>query len=353
MLFILFGATLEMGYQSRRILQERGFEIIRKYNYVADDAKVNKKLYADPSQNDCTARWYNDKVYVDTLEEIKKCDFHYSLDKVYLGFDKEQIMEAVHGAKDAILTLGASSIDFITMLKRAYGGYITVIHIFSDEKTVEADCRLSTAVNENEVMTRIAANQKMQKMYLENIRFFDEIVLYTGENTCYDFHALEVQFDTIIMKSREIERELNSRNYVELPYQGSSPYLFISYAHKDMEKVYPELLFLQKNLYRTWYDDGIYGGDNWRRILRDKISKCKEFLLFLSDRSIHSKDVQNEINIALCFDKKIIIVDLDNTPIPYEFAMELESSSKIFYNDVNFRKKLKAAVSDDVRENAL
>ena len=351
MLFILFGATLEMGYQCRNLLSDKGFDVIQKYNYVADDAKVDKKLYTNPSQDEFTARWYNDKVYVDTKEQIEKCDFQYQLDGVYVGFDKEQILAAVHGTKDAILTLGASSIDFITILKKAYGGYITVIHIFSDEKTVKADSLLSKAVSEKEIETRISANRKMQMMYLNNINIFDEIVLYTGENTCYDMNSLELQFDNIILKSRETERELNSRNYVELPYQGKSPYLFISYAHKDMSQVYPELLFLQKNLYRTWYDDGINGGDNWRKILREKIGSCEEFLLFLSDNSINSKDVQFEINMALYLEKKIIIADLGNTAIPYEFAMDLEPSSKIFYHDVKFRKKLKAALSDQLRED--
>lgn len=350
MLVILFGATLEMGYQSRCIFQDNGFDIIQKYNYVKDDARVNKDLYSNPEQDELTAKWYNDKIYVDSLEEIEKCDFQYGLDGVCVGFNKSQILDAVRGTTDAILTLGASSMDFIIMLKKAYGGYITLINIFSDDKTVASDNRLSKVFDENEIQTRVLANQKMQKLYLKNIDVFDEMVIYTGEKSCYDREALELQYQTIIYKSREVERELNSRNYVELPYKGNAPYLFISYAHKDIDKVYPELLYLQKNTYRIWYDDGINGGDNWRKILRDKISNCEEFLLFLSEDSIKSKDVQTEINLALCFEKKIIIVDIDKTEIPYEFAMDLQTSSKVFYDDIKFRNKLEHSLSDELKE---
>ena len=68
MLFILFGATLEMGYQCREIFKELGFGIIQKYNYVSDSAKVSKKLYMDSNRDEFFARWYNDKMYADTLE---------------------------------------------------------------------------------------------------------------------------------------------------------------------------------------------------------------------------------------------------------------------------------------------
>ena len=38
------------------------------------------------------------------------------------------------------------------------------------------------------------------------------------------------------------------------------PYIFISYSHEDMDKVYPILNKLHENAYRLWYDRHIESG---------------------------------------------------------------------------------------------
>ena len=40
-------------------------------------------------------------------------------------------------------------------------------------------------------------------------------------------------------------------------YEGSENYIFISYAHKDTDKVFPIMEKLCGRGYRLWYDDGI------------------------------------------------------------------------------------------------
>ena len=80
MLFILYGATLEMGYQSRELFKDLGFDIIQKYNYVTNDSKLNKSMYENANPDKDFARWYNDKIYVSSFEEIEQCDFRYGLD---------------------------------------------------------------------------------------------------------------------------------------------------------------------------------------------------------------------------------------------------------------------------------
>ncbi len=51
MLFILYGATLEMGFQCRELFKDFGFDIIKKYNFIEDDTKLNKSLYESPEQD--------------------------------------------------------------------------------------------------------------------------------------------------------------------------------------------------------------------------------------------------------------------------------------------------------------
>lgn len=344
MLFILYGATLEMGFQCREMFKGFGFDIIRKYNYIEDDTKLNKSLYESPEQDSIYARWYNDKQYAASREEIEQCDFRYGLDGVCLGFNKEQILNAVHGANDALLTVGAASLEFVIQLKKAYGDYVTLINLFSDSDTVRHDNRLSGSMTEQELAVRDAANRRMQEIYLKNIDEFDEVVLYTGGETTYDPDALKLQFESIIQKRRAIENQLNNRTYVELPYKGKEDYIFVSYAHRDKEKVYTELMHLQRSSFRIWYDDGIRGGENWRRIIADKLVHCSQFLLFLSGNSVASEDVEAEIVGALDLHKEIIIVNLDNTQLPFEYRMYLKNINQISYLERDYRRKLHNAL---------
>ena len=39
-------------------------------------------------------------------------------------------------------------------------------------------------------------------------------------------------------------------------YEGTEPYIFVSYAHRDSERVFEVLGELQSRGYRFWYDDG-------------------------------------------------------------------------------------------------
>ena len=40
-------------------------------------------------------------------------------------------------------------------------------------------------------------------------------------------------------------------------YQGSEPYVFVSYAHEDCDVVFPEILWLRDQGFNIWYDEGI------------------------------------------------------------------------------------------------
>ena len=45
MLFILFGGTLEVGFRSRQMLKEMGFEVIKKYNLIQEDSPISAGYY--------------------------------------------------------------------------------------------------------------------------------------------------------------------------------------------------------------------------------------------------------------------------------------------------------------------
>lgn len=73
MLFILYGAALEVGLKSREIFEKKGFEIIGKDNYIETDSNIKT--------------WLNDKKFVDR-SKLESCDFQYELNGLHVGFNK-------------------------------------------------------------------------------------------------------------------------------------------------------------------------------------------------------------------------------------------------------------------------
>ena len=53
-------------------------------------------------------------------------------------------------------------------------------------------------------------------------------------------------------------------------YKGENPYIFVSYAHKDKDIVYPVIEELQNRGYRIWYDEGIEASEEWLNIWASK-----------------------------------------------------------------------------------
>ena len=45
-------------------------------------------------------------------------------------------------------------------------------------------------------------------------------------------------------------------------YEGEEPYVFVCYAHKDSDVVYPEMAWLRDEGVNLWYDEGISAGKN-------------------------------------------------------------------------------------------
>ena len=354
MLFIIYGATLEWGWKSRQFFQKHNFQVIIKNNYVEDDSPINQSNFH--KQKNSYSRWYDDKIYV-TKEEFEQCDFRYELNGVYTGFNQQQIMDAVRGVNDGILTLAASSLDFIQRLKMAYGDYITVLYLCSDPMQIRKDYE-DESLSDKERQARIKADQTIRRVYLENIRIFDGLIPYSGEDSVFNEQAVYRMFSVMIERRRTIEKQLNDKNYVELPYLGRDPYIFISYARMDKEQVYPILAFLQTSGYRVWYDDGIPGGANWKKIIAMKIAECSDFILFSSAQARESSHISAEINAAdLCNEERdpqnrmrIITIRLDHTKMNLEDEMYLSRQNMLSVKDTQFQKKLLDSLGSRTRE---
>ena len=79
---------------------------------------------------------------------------------------------------------------------------------------------------------------------------------------------------------------------------NAKPYIFISYSHRDRERVFPVLDAMRERGYRFWYDADIQAGRQWTDELAASIAKCAVFVPFASDSYGASEYCMQEIRYA-------------------------------------------------------
>jgi len=124
------------------------------------------------------------------------------------------------------------------------------------------------------------------------------------------------------------------KDYVRA-YEGNKPYIFVSYAHLDSEAVLPVIRALYERKYRVWYDEGIAPGSEWPDNIEQHLNGADTVLVFVSARSLGSKNCDNEVRAAAganperrngsgkntkqsagVHGKKILTVSLDGSALP-------------------------------------
>ncbi len=339
MLIILFGSTAEMGKKSRQFFIEKGFEYIQKYHYIPSD-------FALPAR-------FGSRLEV-SKEKIMSCDFKYEYNGMLVGFNKDQIIDAVRGRKKCLMTTSSHTIDFIRQIKAAYGDYVTVIGTYIDDRTLKSifEAFSNPRASGEELQRRLETGIKIKEAILAERNLFDYIVMYGGEDSPFNYEALKIQYEYMVGRAERKEKELNDKMYVEMPYSGGENYTFVSYSHSDREIVFSVLHKLQMAGFRIWYDEGINGGENWRKIIATKIQddKCRDFLLFATENSVKSRDVRAEINLAIKMDKKITTIRIDNAAFEPDLEMYLETYHYLNYlRDPVFEEKLVRSLDSTTR----
>ena len=101
-----------------------------------------------------------------------------------------------------------------------------------------------------------------------------------------------------------------------VPYRGAEPYIFISYAHRDADRVWPIVAKLQLDGYRVWYDEGIDPGTEWDENIASHVTGCGYFLAFLSENYLRSDNCKDELNFARDLGKKQVLIYLEDVELP-------------------------------------
>ena len=106
------------------------------------------------------------------------------------------------------------------------------------------------------------------------------------------------------------------------PYEGTKPFLFISYAHRESSQVVDTIRILHEKGYRLWYDEGIPAGSDWPANIARHMQNCERVVFFVSERALESQNCYSEIRTAARLKKPTLLVKLEDI-VPDERWMGL------------------------------
>lgn len=107
------------------------------------------------------------------------------------------------------------------------------------------------------------------------------------------------------------------------PYKGEDKYIFISYAHKDYDRIKEIITDMYKKGYRIWFDEGIDPGTEWDENIAEHIEKSECVLAFISENYLRSENCKDELNYARELQKERLLVYMDDVSLPSGMAMRM------------------------------
>jgi len=145
---------------------------------------------------------------------------------------------------------------------------------------------------------------------------------------------------------------------VPAPFDACDPhgtFVFAGYAHKDKALAYPELRRIRSWGTRIWYDEGIEPGREWSEEIANALQKAAAFIVLITPAAVRSKDVKNEIRLALSWGKPFIAIHLVRTKLPLGLELQMGAVQAIkrwqMDEDTYSRKLHRALASYAVTEN--
>lgn len=133
-------------------------------------------------------------------------------------------------------------------------------------------------------------------------------------------------------------------------YQNLRPYVFISYSHNDSSHVFSILNEMSKLGINYWYDKELKTGSEWPEVLGEKILNCEMIMVMLSNSAVLSRNVRNEITMALNHKKKILPIFLEDVELSPGAELQLRGLNWLLKYQMSaelFRQKLCEVLGTD------
>lgn len=114
------------------------------------------------------------------------------------------------------------------------------------------------------------------------------------------------------------------------PYEGRDPYVFISYAHADAERVFPIIERMANDGFRIWYDEGIDPGSEWISNIGEHLSKASAVISLMSEAAAVSQNCREEIMFARDSKIPVLTIYLEDVEIDQGLKLALMSYQAVF-----------------------
>ena len=129
-------------------------------------------------------------------------------------------------------------------------------------------------------------------------------------------------------------------------------YVFISYSHKDSDRIHPLIRRMIDDGIGIWYDNGIDPGTEWDENIAMHLQECTGIIAFLSDNYLASDNCRDELNYARDLGKERLLIYLENVELPAGMAMRLnrlQAIHKYKYKDEDafYSELMKAPILKD------
>ncbi len=131
--------------------------------------------------------------------------------------------------------------------------------------------------------------------------------------------------------------------------------IFISYSHLDQDVCSKINSVLTKHEeFSVWYDKGLVPGEIYRRKIASVIRDSSYFIILLSNNSVKSDWVIDEVEYAKKFRKRILPIWIENVDIPDDLDMILQRYHSLFWHlrssDKQFETSLMSMFDGDQKE---
>ena len=113
-------------------------------------------------------------------------------------------------------------------------------------------------------------------------------------------------------------------------YNGSEPYIFISYSHKNKEAVLRAIDVFNSKGYRVWYDSGIEPASEWPEYIAERLMSSRAVLAFMSKDALESHNCRREINFAIELKKDLLVAYLEDVDLTPGMRMQLGTLQAVY-----------------------
>lgn len=132
--------------------------------------------------------------------------------------------------------------------------------------------------------------------------------------------------------------------------------IFISYSHHNRPVCDQIAAFMEKDSgFDVWYDQGLIPGELYRKKIVEVIRNTDYFIVLISNHSVQSEWVLDEVEYAKKLHKKILPIWIEKTDMPDDLDMILQRYHSLFWHlrssDSQFEASLLSIFDKQIDDN--